>query len=236
MEEIFREGVLCVFTLHWTFLLLIPAIAFSLYAQHKVGSTFRAYSEVPALSGLTGSQAAAELARRRRVPVRIEPHQGFLSDHFDPTTNTLALSPDVYYGRSLASLGVAAHELGHALQKQEGYWPLALRAGLVPIANFGSGFAVVLLLLGMLMQLEAFQTAGILLFSGAVLFALVTLPVEFDASRRALQLLSSEGLVAAHEAAGVRRVLDAAALTYVAAAVMAVTELVRLILIARSDD
>ncbi len=222
--------------LDWTFILLIPAVLLSLFAQAKVKSTFSRYAQVGARSGLTGAQAAQELARRSRVAVNIEPTQGFLSDHYNPSTNTLALSPDVFSGRSLSSLGVAAHELGHALQKRDGYWPMYLRSGLVPLANFGSSFAWILFLAGMFAHIEVLQTAGIVFFSGAVLVALITLPVEFDASARAMRLLTEGGLVTSSEAAGVKRVLNAAALTYVAAAAMAVMELLRLILIARSDD
>lgn len=222
--------------LDWTLLLLIPAVLLSAFAQWQVSSTFAKYSRQPAMAGLSGAQAAAELARRHRVPVSIRRVEGTLSDHFDPRTDTLALSPEVYQGRSLASLGVAAHELGHALQKQTGYFPLKLRAGLVPIANFGSSMSIMLFLVGMVMHAEALQLAGILLFTGAVLFTLVTLPVEFDASARAMKLLTTEGLVTQQEAPLVRKVLNAAALTYVAAAVMAIAQLLRLILIARSDD
>ena len=176
------------------------------------------------------------LARRENVPVSIRPGQGFLSDHFDPGSNSLVLSPEVYNGRSLASLGVAAHELGHALQKKHGYAPLKLRSGLVPLANFGSQLSMFLFIAGIFAHIEVLQTAGILLFSLAVLFTLVTLPVEFDASARAVKLLQAHGIVSESELPGVKKVLNAAALTYVGAAVMALTQLLRLILIARSDD
>lgn len=219
-----------------TLVILIPAILLSLIAQWKVQSTFGKYSKVPASSGRSGAEAARELALRERVPVRVKPVDGFLSDHFDPATNSLALSPDVYHGRSLASLGVAAHELGHALQKQKGYLPMRLRSGLVPLAAFGSQFSLLLLIPGLLMHIEALQTAGIVLFSLAVLFTLVTLPVEFDASRRALVALRDHGLVTAQELPRVKKVLDAAAMTYLAAAVMAIFQLLRLIILARSDD
>ena len=219
-----------------TLVILIPAILLSLIAQWKVQSTFGKYSKVPASSGRSGAEAARELALRERVPVKVKPVDGFLSDHFDPATNTLALSLDVYHGRSLASLGVAAHELGHALQKQKGYLPMRLRSGLVPLAAFGSQFSLLLLIPGLLMHIEALQTAGIVLFSLAVLFTLVTLPVEFDASRRALVALREHGLVTAQELPRVKKVLGAAALTYLAAAVMAISQLLRLIILARSDD
>jgi hypothetical protein len=219
-----------------TILLLIPAALLSLFAQWKVQSTFDQASRLPARIGRSGAEVALELAQRERVPVSVQPTRGFLNDHFDPLTNTLALSPQVYSGRSLAALGVAAHELGHALQKQSGYWPLALRSGLVPLANLGSTLSMALFLGGLIMASKPLLLGGIGLFSLAVLFTLVTLPVEFDASNRALALLSSHGMISAQERPEVKRVLDAAALTYVAAAVMAIAQLLRLVLIARSQD
>ncbi len=219
-----------------TMLLLIPAFLLSMYAQWKVKSTFDKYAQVGATSGLSGAQAARELATRECVPVQIQGVQGHLSDHFDPRTNTLALSPEVYQGRSLSSLGVAAHELGHALQKQHGYLPLQLRSGLVPLANFGSQLSMVLFFAGIVMSAEPLQTAGIVLFSLAVLLAVITLPVEFDASNRALKLLQKHRLISEREVPLVKKVLNAAALTYVAGAVMAIMHLLRLILIARRDD
>lgn len=219
-----------------TILLLIPAVLLSLFAQWKVQSTFTSASRLPARVGLSGAQAARELAAREHVPVKVEPSHGFLSDHFNPATNTLALSPDVYSGRSLASLGVAAHELGHALQKKTQYWPLTVRAGLVPLANFGSSLSMILFFAGLLMSSQPLLMFGIALFSLAVLFTLVTLPVEFDASKRALAVLSEHGMITAHERPQVKKVLDAAALTYVAAAVMSVVQLLRLVFIARSQQ
>lgn len=219
-----------------TFLLLIPPLLLSMFAQWKVQSTFKEYSRVGSSRGLSGAEAVSALSKLERVPVAIQPGSGFLSDHYNPATNSLVLSPEVYSGRSLSALGVAAHELGHALQKRDGYWPMHLRSGLVPLANFGSQFSMILFMVGMFGQIEMFQTAGIVFFSLAVLFTLVTLPVEFDASNRALKLLRVHGLVSESEAPAVKKVLGAAALTYVAAAVMAIVELVRLILIARQDD
>ncbi len=216
-----------------TLFLLVPAVLLTLFAQWKIKSTFGYYARVPSKVGLTGAEAAAALARRERVPVTIRPSPGYLSDHYDPQNDSLGLSPEVYSGRSLASLGVAAHELGHALQKQKGYWPLALRSGLVPIAGFGSQFSLVLFAAGLFLGSPDLLNLGIVLFSAAVLFALVTLPVEFDASARAMKLLAGHGLITAREAPAVRRVLRAAALTYVASAVMAITQLLRMILIAR---
>lgn len=219
-----------------TMLLLIPAVLLSIYAQWKVKSAFANYSKVASSSGLNGAQIVDLLARQNKVRVATQRSQGHLSDHFDPSTDTIALSPEVYSRSSLASIGVAAHELGHAQQKKDAYWPLALRAGLVPIANFGSSFSIILFMIGMFAHIEALQMAGILFFSGAVLFTVITLPVEFDASRRAMVMLKESGVVPASELPGIRKTLNAAALTYVAATVMAVTELIRLVLIARSDD
>ena len=219
-----------------TMLLLIPPLLLSMFAQWKVRSTFEKYARVGSSRGLSGAEAASALARAERVPVSIRAGNGFLSDHYNPADNSLVLSPDVYSGRSLSSLGVAAHELGHALQKRDGYWPMHLRSGLVPLSNFGSQFSMILFIAGMFAHVQMLQTAGIVLFSLAVLFTLVTLPVEFDASSRALKLLRKHGIVSETEAPAVRRVLGAAALTYVAAAVMAIVQLLRLVLISRRDD
>lgn len=219
-----------------TIVLLIPAVLLSLFAQWKVKSTFNRASQVAARIGRSGADVARELAARERVHVSVEPSHGFLSDHFNPATNTLALSPEVYSGRSLASLGVAAHELGHAMQKKTGYWPLKVRSGLVPLSNLGSSLSMLLFFGGLLLSSQPLLLGGIALFSLAVLFTLITLPVEFDASRRALAVLSSHGMITAAERPAVKKVLDAAALTYVAAAVMAVVQLLRLILIARAQE
>jgi Zn-dependent membrane protease YugP len=163
--------------------------------------------------------------------VRIEPVEGMLADHYDPRTRTLRLSPQVYASPSVAAVGVAAHECGHALQHAERYAPLAARSAIVPLATIGTNAAWILFLIGMLTSTRALMDLGILLFTGYIAFALITLPVEFDASRRAVQVLQGEGLVMPREADGVRSVLGAAALTYVAAAAMAVLQLVRLVLL-----
>ncbi|MGE0491230.1 MAG: zinc metallopeptidase [Vulcanimicrobiota bacterium] len=219
-----------------TFILLIPAMLLTFFAQWKVKSTFARYAEVPASRRLSGAEAARELARRNRVPVAVEPTPGSLTDHFDPQRDVLALSEPVYHGRSVAALGVAAHELGHALQKANHYWPLKLRSGLVPLANFGNGAGMLLLFGGLFLGIKPLLNLGILIFSAVVLFSLVTLPVEFDASRRALVVLRESGMVTNDEASGVKAVLGAAALTYVASALMAVTHLIRYLLIAQSRD
>ena len=224
------------FYLDSTLLLLIPPLLLTLYAQWKVKSTFQKYAEVGSRKGMSGAQTAHTMAQAEGVPVAIHRGQGFLSDHFNPADNSLVLSPEVYTGRSLSALGVAAHELGHALQKRDGYWPMQLRSGLIPVANFGSQFSMVLFMAGLFMGAAPLQTAGIILFSLAVLVSLVTLPMEFDASARAMKLLKEHQIITNSETPAVKAVLGAAALTYVAAALTAVTHLVRLILISRSND
>jgi Zn-dependent membrane protease YugP len=208
------------------FLFALPGLALSLWAQFKVKSTFGRYSQVPARSGMSGADAARELIRQRGVEgVRIEATPGTLSDHYDPFNKVLRLSQDVYAGRSLAALGVAAHEAGHAIQHAQAYGPLKFRSLLVRPANLGSNLGVVLAGVGLMLQASSLTLIGILLFSAAVLFTLVTLPVEFDASRRAVIALRELGMVTAEESSGAKAVLDAAAWTYVAAALTAVLQL-----------
>jgi Zn-dependent membrane protease YugP len=215
-----------------TFVFLIPALVLAVYAQWKVRSTFQRFSQVPTGAGRTGAEVAAELLRRRGVrDVRIEPVGGMLADHYDPRTRTLRLSPDVYGSNSVAAVGVAAHECGHALQHAEQYTPLVVRSAIVPVATIGTNAAWILFMIGLFTGSRPLVDLGILLFLGYIAFALVTLPVEFDASRRAVAVLQGEGLVMPSEAQGVRAVLNAAALTYVAAAAMAVLQLVRLLVL-----
>lgn len=220
-----------------TYLLLLPAIALAVYAQFRVQSTFRRYSEVRSSTGYTGAQVAGELLRRQGITdVKVEPVGGRLADHYDPRTKVLRLSPEVYESDSLAALGVAAHETGHALQHRDRYAPLALRSAIVPVASFGTTAAFILFIVGMIASAPRLMDLGILFFLGYVLFALVTLPVEFNASSRAVALLQGQGFVSPQEAGGVRAVLSAAALTYVAAAAMAVLQLLRLIMLRNMRD
>lgn len=213
-----------------TYLIVLPAILLALYAQMRVQSAYSRYSQVPTLRGLTGAEVAEEILRRHGLgDVQVERIDGLLSDHYDPRTRVLRLSSGVYDGASVASVGVAAHESGHALQHAQHYAPLALRSAMVPVTQLGSWLAWPIFLLGFFFHSGAFMQLGILIFSAAVAFTLVTLPVEFDASRRAMRVLAAEGLVTSEELAGVRTVLNAAALTYVAAAATAVLELVRLL-------
>lgn len=223
----------------WTYVVLIPGIIFALYAQSKVKMTFPRYSRVASSSGLTGAEVAERLLRRNGInDVRVERIQHTLGDHYDPRGKVLRLSPEVYGSNSLAALGVAAHETGHAIQHQVGYVPLQLRASLVPVAQLGSSIAFPLVLIGILFSQDFLLPIGIIAFAGVVLFQLVTLPVEFNASNRAIALLQGQGIVSGTEAGHAKKVLDAAALTYLAGALTAVLSLVRLLLLARmyGDD
>lgn len=213
------------------FLILI-AFGLSLWAQFKVKGNFAKWSEVPASSGMTGAQAARILLDRQGlydVPVEVVP--GRLSDHYDPIARTVRLSEDVYYGFSIASLSVACHEVGHAVQHKVHYPMLVLRHRMFPIVNFASGVAPFLLMGGFLLQALNLIGLGILLFSAAVAFQLVTLPVEFNASARAKSMMVAEGFIRNEEERGVNKVLGAAALTYVAAALISVLELLKYVLI-----
>lgn len=222
----------------YSIIIIIPAIILSIYAQGKISMTYNKYSEVYSRAGYTGAQAARAILQANGLyDVRIEPVAGNLSDHYDPRDRTVRLSEGVYSGNSLASLAVAAHETGHAIQHANGYFPLQLRSTFVPVANFGSSLGPVLILIGFFMP--AFNwllQIGILAFSLAVIFQLITLPVEYNASHRAMALLQSNGMLAQDEVKGARRVLSAAALTYVAAALTAVLELARFIIIAQGRD
>lgn len=219
----------------WSIVLLVPALVLGIYAQAKVSSSFNRYSQVPSARGLTGAQAARMVLDSAGLSdVGIEVAGSRLSDHYDPRTRVLTLSPDVGRSNSLAALGVAAHEAGHAMQHADGYVAFRLRSALVPVANIGTNFGFILFFIGLIFYRNgALMNVGIMLYSAAVLFTLVTLPVEFNASRRAMAQLESKGILVADELAGARKVLSAAALTYVAAALMAILQLVRLILISR---
>jgi uncharacterized protein len=210
-------------------LISLPALLLGLWAQAKVRSAFQKYSRVRVSTGLSGAQVARRILDGAQLyDVKIEPVRGFMSDHYDPRSRTLRLSPDVYRGNSVAAAGVAAHEAGHALQDAKGYWPLQLRSTMVPTVQIGSWLGPIIFIIGLLMRAAIGTTlayVGLGLFALVALFALVTLPVELNASRRAKRLLVSEGIVFDQELKGVASVLDAAALTYVAAAVQAVSTL-----------
>jgi Zn-dependent membrane protease YugP len=223
-----------------TFFLLIPAIILALYAQARVKGTYARYSKVMAQSGMTGAEAARSLLNTGGAgDVTVERIEGRLTDNYDPRKKALRLSEGVFEGRSLAALGIAAHETGHALQHHNHYAPLQFRNGFFPVANLGSTLAFPLFFIGLLTSSRGpsiLMDIGILLFAGAVLFSVVTLPVEFNASKRAVQILQTQGLMNSQELGGARKVLSAAALTYVAATTMAILQLVRLLLIRNSRD
>lgn len=218
-----------------TMLIVLPGLLLALYAQSKIKSTFAKYKKVSASSGITAAQAAADiLARGGITDVRIEQIAGELTDHYDPRDKVLRLSQSVHDSTSIAALGVAAHEAGHALQHAQDYFPLTLRNQFVPIANFGSNAAIPLFFIGMLFSWQPIILAGILFFAFAVIFSLVTLPVEFNASSRALLVLSEGGYLSQEETQSAGKVLNAAALTYVASAVNAVLQLLRLVALSQS--
>jgi Zn-dependent membrane protease YugP len=207
--------------------LIAPAALLAAWASWRVHSTFQQASKIEPSCGATGGEAAAVIVKHTGLQgVDIEEASGFLSDHYDPTNKKLRLSADVMNGRSLAALGVAAHEVGHALQDAEGYPLMKLRAGLVPLASVGGSLSWILLMVGMFLHSFQLVLIGIIAFSMVVIFQLVNLPVEFDASRRAKKLLADIGLVKPEEAPIVSKVLSAAALTYVAATLMSVLQLV----------
>ena len=216
-----------------TMIILIPAIILTLYAQYKVKTTYSKYAKILAKNGLSGKETAEELLLRNHLSnIKIELLEGRLSDHYDPRHKKLALSKEIYYGRSIAAQGIVAHEIGHALQDAKKYFPLSLRSNLVPVTNIGSNMAIPLFLIGFIFSFPALMDIGIIAFSLAVLFQLVTLPVEFNASKRAVNLLVGANIVLeTDEINSVKKVLNAAALTYVAAASVAVFQLLRLIVL-----
>ena len=219
-----------------TMILIIPAILLTLYAQYKVSSTTNKFFRIRCSRGYTGEETARRILESNGLyNVRIETVRGRLSDHYDPRSNVLRLSQDVYSGTSITSVAVAAHECGHAIQHAKGYAPLNIRSSLVPVVNFASNMSWIFIMLGFITRGPLLKI-GILLFSASVLFQIVTLLVEFNASSRALTQIRSLGIVDDREVRQSRKVLQAAALTYVAAAVTAILQLLRLILIAQNRD
>ena len=203
-----------------------PALVLSLWAQAKVRGTYARFSRVPNMIGLSGAEAARRLLDANGLQnVRVEGVPGELSDHYDPRTKVLKLSAGVFRNASVASLGIVAHEVGHAVQDRTAYGPLRLRSGLVPLASVGSKIGVVLLIIGVVIQFSGMVWLGIALFSMGTIFALVTLPVELNASRRAVNMLQANGMVNVAEVAGTRKVLSAAAWTYVAGLLAAIAQL-----------
>lgn len=216
----------------------LPALLLGLWAQARVRSAFNKYSRVPSGRGIAGAQAARMILDANGLSsVAVEQVQGFLSDHYDPRSKTLRLSPQVYQSHSLAAVGVAAHEAGHAIQDQQQYGPLALRSAMVPSVQVGSWLGPIIFMVGLFLNAGPLAWGGLILFAATAVFALVTLPVEFDASKRAKAILVSQGILAPQEIKGVNAVLDAAALTYVAAALQAISTLLyyAFILMGRRD-
>jgi len=220
-----------------TMIILIPAMIISFWAQAKINSTYNKYSEVRTIKGYTGQQVARMMLDDAGLSdVRIEVINSKLGDHYDPSSRILRLSPDVYAGGTISSAGIAAHEVGHALQHKERYKPLTIRNSIVPIVNISSSASWILLFIGLLLGFKGLTTLGIVLFSAVIVFQLITLPVEFNASTRALNILKSRGILYDDETQNAQKVLDAAAMTYVAATLMAVSQLIRLIALSNRDD
>jgi len=212
-------------------LIMVVTGLLSVLASLRVKSAFAKWKEVPASSGRTGAEVAQEILRQSGIrDVKVEEVGGILSDHYDPRSKTLRLSPDVYHGRSVAASGVAAHEVGHALQHAQGYWPLQVRSYLAPIAALGSNLSMIIFFMALALGAFGLAKIGVALFAVMVLFTVITLPVEFDASKRAKALLVSNNLGNREDIEGVSAVLNAAALTYLAAAVAAIMQLVYMLI------
>lgn len=215
-----------------TMILVYIGVILTMWASSRVNTTFRRYARVRSMTGMTGAEAAKKLLHSQGIyDVTVQSVRGQLTDHYDPRTKTVNLSEDVYGETSVAALGVAAHECGHAIQDNVGYFPLRLRAAFVPVANLGSKLSMPLILVGILIGLTPFVEIGIWMFVLAVLFQVITLPVEFNASSRAVKLLDDVGILQGQEVDETRKVLGAAALTYVAAVAASVLQLLRLIMI-----
>lgn len=220
-----------------TMLLLIPGIIFAIWAQVKVRSTFKKYSKVTSINNVSGSRAAREILDAQGLSdIGIEEVPGKLTDHYDPRARVLRLSSGVYRSRSLAALGVAAHEAGHAIQHARRYAPIMLRTGIFPLVALGSNLWFFIFLAGFIFHNPVLINVGVLFFASVVVFSIITLPVEFNASSRAMALLTEQGIVEQSEVGQARAVLNAAALTYLAATLMAILQLLRLILLRRSMD
>jgi Zn-dependent membrane protease YugP len=221
----------------WTFIIIIPALILAAWAQMKVSSTFKKYSKVSSINGYTGAQVARMLLDSEGLyDIPVEQTSGKLTDHYDPRNRVMRLSREVYSGASVASIGVAAHETGHAIQHQKHYAPLKIRSSIVPVVNFSSNTSWILFIFGLMFGSSYLINIGIILFIAVVFFQMVTLPVEFDASSRALRILENKNILYGDELKGAKSVLSAAAMTYVAAAITAVLQLVRLILLSRNRE
>lgn len=219
-----------------TFVILLPALLLSFWAQMKIKSTFDKYNKIFSSRGYTGAQVARMLLDCNDLyDVPIEVVSGKLTDHYDPAQRVMRLSSDIFYGTSVAAIGVAAHETGHAIQHKAHYVPLMARNSIVPVVNFSSQLSWILFFLGMVMRFAGLINLGIVLFTAVVIFQVITLPVEFNASKRALVILEEKNILFNEEIKGARAVLNAAAMTYVAAALMAISQLLRLLAISNRN-
>ena len=213
-----------------TYLLLLPAIIIAFWAQFKIDNAYKKYKNVRTISGVTGSEVARSILDGAGLfDVRVERYGKQLGDHYDPSSRVIRLSPEVYDGATVAAAGIAAHECGHAIQHQTHYSPLVLRTKIAPVVNVGSNLSIWLFMIGIFFGFSLFTQIGIVFFGGAVIYQLVTLPVEFNASNRALNILKTRTFLYGDELKGAQKVLNAAAMTYVAATLMAISQLVRLI-------
>lgn len=220
-----------------TYLILVPALIISFWAQTKVNSAFNKYSRVRTINGYTGEQIARQILNEAGLyDIPIEMVNTKLGDHYDPSNRVLRLSPEVYNGSTIAAAGVAAHEVGHAIQHKESYTPLTFRNFIFPVVNISSNLSWIIFIAGLILSIKPLVTLGIVMFSAVVLFQIVTLPVEFDASNRALNILESRGIIYGEEIKGAKKVLNAAAMTYVAATIMAVSQLIRLLAISGRNN
>lgn len=220
-----------------TMMLLLPAIIIAFWAQSKVSGTYKKYRTVRTMNGYTGENVARmmlDAAGLYDVPV-VE-IRGELTDHYDPTSRVVRLSSDIYHGASIASAGIAAHEVGHAIQHKEAYKPLVLRTSIATAVNFSSQASIIIFMIGLLFSIPLLTNIGIIFFTVAVIYQLITLPVEFNASRRALNILESRNILYGNEVSGAKSVLSAAAMTYVAAALMSISQLIRLIAISNINN
>lgn len=220
-----------------TMIILLPALIISMYAQFKVNSTFQRYSKVFSRRGITGAEVARTLLDEAGLyDVPVELVHGKLTDHYDPRGRIMRLSQDVYYGNSVAAIGVAAHETGHAIQHKEGYSPLMIRNTIFPVVNISSSVSWFLFFIGLVFSIPSLTQLGIILFCAVVIFQIITLPVEFNASARAIRILDSKGVLDKEELYGAKKVLKAAALTYIAAVLTAISQLLRLIALSNRNN
>ncbi len=221
----------------WTMLLLILPLILTFWAQSRMKSTFRKYSEIEAGRGVTAEKVAGLILNTYGIHnVQIERVPGMLTDHYDPSKGVLRLSEAVYGSSSIAAIGVAAHESGHAIQHARGYAPISIRNAIVPVAGIASNLAIPLFMIGLIFSIPILLRLGIYFFTGVVAFHFITLPVEFDASNRAMKVLRNGSFLNREELHGARAVLTAAAMTYIAAALMAIVQLIRLLLLSRGRD